>query len=128
MTDTVEPIEDPEEKARCAASDAYHDHPSNPSGCRVRIEEGLDPDGTRCPCEDDWSKFLEFVAGYVIEFSDGGEPEGVVLHRGTKTTCERLKANLGAISYSGDRPIEGANFFIVQATVYDVFQEGGGTA
>ena len=120
--------EHPEEKARRAASEAYHEHPSHPSDCRVRIEEGLDSEGTRCPCEDNWRSFLEYVMGYVINFDDDGNPEGSVLHRGTKAECEEVKSNMHAVSYSGDRPVKEANVFIVPATVYDTFQEGGGTA
>jgi hypothetical protein len=47
-----------EEAARLLASEAYHDHPSHPSDCRVRIEERLDPEGSRCPCEDRWRDFI----------------------------------------------------------------------
>lgn len=121
-------MNDPEEKAREAASNAYHEHPSHPSSCRVRIEEGLDPEGTRCPCEDNWREFVEYVAGYVINFDDGGEPDGRVIHRGPKAECEKVKANTHGITYSGDRPVKEAQFFIVPASVYDTFQEGGGTA
>jgi hypothetical protein len=70
----------------------------------------------------------EYVAGYVINFEDDGEPEGQVLHRGTKAECEEVKANTHGITYSGDRPVKDATFFIVPAAVYDTFQEGGGTA
>lgn len=70
----------------------------------------------------------EYVAGYVINFDDDGEPEGRVLHRGTKGECEEVKANTHGITYSGDRPVKDATFFIVPAAVYDTFQEGGGTA
>jgi hypothetical protein len=122
--------EHPEKKARRVASEAYHDHSSNPSSCLVYKEhaEKMGRQSTRCPCEDSWSKFLEYVAGYVISFGDGGDPEGGVLHRGTKVECEEIKANVHAISYSGGRSVEEASFFIVEAVVYDTFQEGGGTA
>lgn len=45
----------------------------------------------------------EYLAGYIIEFSDGGPPEGQILHRGTKKSCDQVVALLAAVSYSGDR-------------------------
>jgi 1-acyl-sn-glycerol-3-phosphate acyltransferase len=48
--------------------------------------------------KDNW------VLGYVIEFSDGGEPEVQILHKGTKESCEKLAAALPAVYYNGDRP------------------------
>jgi hypothetical protein len=57
--------EDIELQARDLASTAYHEHPSNPSDCRKRIELGLDDEGTRCPCEDgwrDWTKAARTLA------------------------------------------------------------------
>lgn len=41
---------------------------------------------------------------YVIEFSDGGEPECQVLHIGTEESCEKMTDALPAIAYNGDRP------------------------
>lgn len=122
--------EHPEEKARRVASEAYHDHPSHPSSCPVHEEhaEAMGRNNTNCPCEDNWRDFLEYVMGFVINFDDDGEPEGSVLQRGTKAECEEAKAHMHAVSYSGDRPVKEATVFIVPATVYDTFQEGGGTA
>lgn len=45
-----------------------------------------------------------FVAGYKIEFSDGGEPEVKFLHIGTKQDCERVLEMLSGVAYSGKRP------------------------
>lgn len=70
----------------------------------------------------------EYVAGYVIEFTDGGNPEGKVLHRGTKEECQRCSETVNGISYSGDRPVKDGYFFVVPAVVYDTFQAGGGSA
>jgi len=42
---------------------------------------------------------------YVIEFSDGGEPEMRLMHRGTEEECEKLSRLLPAVSYSGSRPV-----------------------
>jgi len=71
---------------------------------------------------------VEYVAGFVIEFTDGGEPEGQILHRGTKDECQNISTTVGAVSYSGDRPLKEGHFFVVPAVVYDTFQEGGGSA
>lgn len=46
----------------------------------------------------------EWVCGYVLEFTDGGEPEVQVLHVGTQEECERVADLVPAIAYSGDRP------------------------
>jgi hypothetical protein len=121
---------DPEEKAREAASNAYHDHPSHPSDCAAYEEhaKAMGRNSVRCPCEDDWRMFVEYVAGYVIRFDDGGDPEGQVLHRGTKEECEKARRLVDGVSYSGDRRVKGAEFFIVPASIYDTFQEGGGSA
>lgn len=59
MSGDVNAAELPEEKARRLASEAYHDHPSNPVHCLVRYEEGLDEEPGHCPCENNWRDFLE---------------------------------------------------------------------
>ena len=121
---------DPEEKAREAASNAYHEHPSHPSDCQTYEEHAIamGRSNTRCPCEDNWREFVEYILGCVIDFSDGGDPEGQIIHRGTKKECEKVKELIPGVSYSGSRPIKGARFFIAPASVYDTFQEGGGSA
>lgn len=53
------------------------------------------------------------VAGYIIHFKDGGEPEEAVLGQGTKEEMERLYRMMPAVSYSGERPIDRAEFVIV---------------
>jgi hypothetical protein len=45
-----------------------------------------------------------WVCGYVLEFSDGDEPEEQVLHIGTEEECKRVADLLPAVSYSGTRP------------------------
>ena len=45
-----------------------------------------------------------FAAGYIIEFSDGGDPEECVLHVGTREACERVMSVIPAVAYSGPRP------------------------
>jgi len=45
-----------------------------------------------------------WILGYVIEFSDGGEPEIQILHKGSEESCEKMANLLPAVSYSGDRP------------------------
>jgi hypothetical protein len=53
---------------------------------------------TSSPSSETW------VAGYVIEFSDGGEPED----------CERVADLIPAVVYSGARPITGARMVVCQ--------------
>ena len=54
-----------------------------------------------------------YVCGYLIHFSDGGEPEERVLHRGTLEECQRIAKVMLAISYSGGRPDPKCEFVIV---------------
>lgn len=53
-----------------------------------------------------------FICGYIIEFTDGGEPEGAVLHEGTLDECERVMEMIPGVSYSGSRPIKSARMAI----------------
>jgi hypothetical protein len=43
-----------EETARVKASEAFHDHPSNPSSCAVYEKHHK----RRCPCEEKWRDYL----------------------------------------------------------------------
>ena len=52
----------------------------------------------------------KYICGYVIYFSDGGEPEGQVLGRGTLEECMRIGNLMLAVSYSGSRPNPKAEF------------------
>ena len=54
-------FEEQEEKARNAASEAYHSHPSNPSSCPCYEEHAafMSRNNTRCPCENDWREYIE---------------------------------------------------------------------
>jgi hypothetical protein len=52
----------------------------------------------------------EFTAGYAIKFSDGGDPELGILHKGTKKDCLRVCDMVPAVTYSGPRP--GAEAFL----------------
>jgi hypothetical protein len=47
---------------------------------------------------------VEYIAGYAIKFSDGGDPEMVFLHKGTKKECDRVLDLIPAVTYSGKRP------------------------
>jgi hypothetical protein len=49
---------------------------------------------------------------YVIEFRDGGPVEWGELHRGWAMDCERVRAGVSAISYSGDRAVRCAYTFL----------------
>jgi len=53
-----------------------------------------------------------FVCGCVITFNDGGPAEEQVLGRGTYEECEQIDRLIGAISYSGERPVREARFVI----------------
>ena len=46
----MSPAERIEEAARNRTSEAYHDHPSNPSSCATFVEMY----GKPCPCENNW--------------------------------------------------------------------------
>ena len=54
-----------------------------------------------------------YACGYLIHFSDGGEPEERVLHRGTLEECQRIGTLMLAVSYSGGRPDPKSEFVIV---------------
>ena len=55
-----------------------------------------------------------YFCGYLIHFSDGGEPEERVLHHGTLEDCQRLGLMMPAVNYSGGRPDPRCEFVIVQ--------------
>lgn len=54
----------------------------------------------------------DFVCGCIIEFTDGGEPESQILHRGTLEECERVGKLIPGIAYKGSRPVKEARFVI----------------
>lgn len=47
----------------------------------------------------------QWALACVLEFGDGGEPEGRVLHVGTEAECERLAGMMPAVAYNGARPV-----------------------
>ena len=53
-----------------------------------------------------------FVCGCVLFFEDGGDPEQMILHRGTQKECEEIGRLLPGVSYSGNRPLDRAEFVI----------------
>jgi hypothetical protein len=57
----------------------------------------------------------DFVAGYVIHFSDGGESEEQVLHHGSLESCRALGLLIPAVAYSGKRPVARCEWCIVPA-------------
>ena len=65
------------------------------------------------------------AAGCVIHFKDGGEPEETVLCIGTLEECERCGELFPAVSYSGDRPVDRAEFVIVPFAASPSKQEEG---
>ena len=48
---------------------------------------------------------MEYICGYLITFSDDGDPEFQPLHKGSKAECEEVLNLMCAVSYSGDRPV-----------------------
>jgi hypothetical protein len=58
---------------------------------------------------------VSFVCGHVIHFKDGGDTEECVLGRGTLEECERIGQVVLAVSYSGNRPVDHAEFVIVES-------------
>lgn len=54
-----------------------------------------------------------FACGFVITFDDDGPTEETVLHKGSLEECKDMGRRLPAVSYSGDRPVRGAKFVIV---------------
>jgi len=56
---------------------------------------------------------------YLIHFSDGGDPEGNLLHEGTEEECERLATMLPAVSYSGPRPVAKCSLHWIEVTEDD---------
>ena len=55
-----------------------------------------------------------WICGTLIAFKDGGESEITVLHQGTKEDCEFVCANTHAVSYSGKRPFDRAQCFVME--------------
>lgn len=56
----------------------------------------------------------QYVCGYVLHFSDGGEPEEVILHRGTQEDCGRILGLILAVSYSGTRAVDHAEAILIE--------------
>lgn len=54
------------------------------------------------------------ACGYVIEFSDGGEAEEQVLHKGSEASCRRVLEMTPAVMYSGSRPVKECYGVIVE--------------
>lgn len=60
------------------------------------------------------AKTAAWLCGYIIEFTDGGEPEGGILHEGSREDCEKVRDMIPGVSYSGDRPIKHATIGVWQ--------------
>lgn len=54
------------------------------------------------------------AGGYVIHFLDGGPPEERLIVTGTKEECEAFYNIMPGISYSGERPVDRAEFVVVE--------------
>jgi hypothetical protein len=66
-----------EEAARNAASEAYHDHPSNPSSCLV-YQEVTGRSYSTCPCENGWQ--------HICNEEDDGR---ITVGRANQSYCRR---------------------------------------
>ena len=55
-----------------------------------------------------------FVCMYQLTFSDGGEPEYGLLHRGSRESCEEVAKIIPAISYSCGRPLLDARMAVFE--------------
>ena len=55
-----------------------------------------------------------FIAATIIHFQDGGESEITVLQTGTKEQCDFVCANIHAVAYSGSRPFDSAQAFVME--------------
>ena len=55
---------------------------------------------------------MEYVCGYIINFADGGKPEGQILHTGTLKECQTIFDRTPAVSYSGGRQIKDCRMII----------------
>lgn len=49
---------------------------------------------------------MNYVCVYALFFSDGGEPEFQVLHKGSEADCKSIADLIPAVSYSGPRPVK----------------------
>ena len=55
-----------------------------------------------------------FICGTILHFKDDKPSEINVLHTGTKEACESVSAMTHAVSYSGDRPFDHAQCFVME--------------
>jgi len=61
----------------------------------------------------------EWVAGYVMDFTDGGDSEACVLATGTLDKCEHFRNLLPGLAYSGTRPVKGAQSFVMRKSDWE---------
>lgn len=61
-----------------------------------------------------------FIAATVVHFKDGGASEITVLQEGTKEQCDFVCANTHAVAYSGSRPFDRAQAFVMEITPGEV--------
>ena len=59
----------------------------------------------------------QFICGFVLHFKDGGSPEATVLGGGTQEECENIGRLLPGVAYSGERPLDRAEFVIGKQNV-----------
>jgi hypothetical protein len=45
-----------------------------------------------------------YVAFYMLQFSDGGNAEAVILHEGSEESCRKVADMFPGVTYSGPRP------------------------
>lgn len=59
----------------------------------------------------------DFVCVSVLSFDDDGELEAMLLHRGSRESCEEAGSLFPAIAYSGPRPVIDARIMIMESRV-----------
>jgi len=72
----------------------------------------IDPVVYQESCDDKW------LVAFVVEFSDGGPPEGYVHHRGTRESCILLAKSVPTLEYTGDRPVTDAKVIVIAERAY----------
>jgi hypothetical protein len=55
-----------------------------------------------------------YICGTILHFKDGKPSEINVLHTGTKESCESVSNMTHAVAYSGDRPFDHAQCFVME--------------
>ena len=66
------------------------------------------------PLGTEKSGAAEYTCGYILHFSDGGDVEATMLHRGTQEECEEVGRGFPGVAYKGPRLCIRAEFVIMK--------------